>query len=41
MDQDALVNQRVHALAHVHRCSIEDVHKALIDILSSLIATRI
>src|SRR5215472_1039120 len=29
MDQDELVNRRVHAIAGAHDCSVEDVHAAL------------
>jgi hypothetical protein len=29
MDQNELVNKRVHAIAKAHRCSIDDVHTAL------------
>src|SRR5215475_14658154 len=29
MDEDELVNKRVHAIAKAHRCSIDDVHAAL------------
>src|SRR5215831_13023554 len=29
MDEDELVNKRVHAIAKAHRCTVDDVHAAL------------
>jgi hypothetical protein len=29
MDQDELVNKRVHAIARAHDCTVDDVHAAL------------